>query len=282
MASLVLASGVSAQELSVAFDRPEYIVTAGTKVEGTIPVTNTADQPVAAMIYVGDWVRQDDDTTGYAFDTEGGNEDRSFLEWVTFSPERMTIDPHDTRDITYEINVPEDADLDGTYWGVFFIEGIPEEELVIPEAPDDETVAVGIRTVFRYAIQIFATIEDTEVLDAGFSFFNMEQKIGGFDAIATLENRGNTMLRPTVWLEVRNTAGEVVYEETHAEITILPESGRNYIFELRSMDVEDGDYLVMIIADYGVPGLVAAQGQISLTVDRAGDETIEDLGAAEE
>ena len=238
---------------------------------GTIPVTNTSDEPVSARIYAGDWVRLPDNYTGYAFDIEGGHEVRSFVEWMTFSPERMTLEPHETRDISFEITLPEDVPLDGSYWAVIFVENIPEEEYQIPEVPDPEAVEVGIKTIFRYAIQIFATIEDTEIRDASFSYINIEQQEIGINVVAVLNNKGNTHIRPFVWLEIRDVAGEVVYEERAAQITVLPESFRQYLFELRSLNIESGDYLIMVLADYGATGLVAAQGQISIVVDPAPD-----------
>lgn len=253
-----------AQTFSVSFGRKEFLVSPGDTFTGTIPVMNPSDEPVALRIYLGNRIRIPEKTSGYPWGDEGYNEPRSSVDWMIFSPERMTLEPGETRDVVYEVNVPEDPTLEGSYWGVIFIEGIPEEEPDIV-AGEGET-AIGIKTIFRYAIGIYTTIEGTEILEATFTSLNLEQAEGGFDAIAVLENSGNIYMRPEVWLELTDTTGEVVYEQEHLEITVLPESARDYVFELRNLTIESGEYMVMIYADYGVPTLIAAQGRINLDI----------------
>jgi hypothetical protein len=261
----VAASPAPAQGFSVATSKEEFINCPGESFTGTIPVTNTSEEPVALRVYVGDWVRVPGQTSGYDFDEEGGKEPRSLVPWMIFSPERVTLEPAETRDLTYEVDIPDDWSLEGSYWGVIFIEGIPSEEPDIVSTGEGE-VSVGIRTVFRYAIQIYATILDTETRDASFTALNMAPAEGGFDATAVFENRGNIFLRPKVWLEMHNTAGDVVYEQNFAGQTVLPESALDFAFELRNLPIESGEYLVMIIADYGVATFIAAQGRVNLTI----------------
>ncbi len=257
------ASPAAAQGFSVSFGQREFIVSPGDRFTGTIPVTNITDEPVVLRIYLGDWLRIPGSTEGYVIDEERGNEVRSFVDWMIFSPERMTLETEETRDVNWEINVPEDRTLEGSYWGVIIIERIPEEEPDI-EVAEGETV-IGITTIWRYAIQIFSTIEGTEIREATFTSFSMEQAEGGFDAVAVLENRGNIYMKPDVWLEMTDIAGEVVYGQEHKERTVLPASAREFEFELRDLPIESGEYMIMIYADYGVPTLIAAQGRVNYT-----------------
>jgi hypothetical protein len=164
---------------------------------------------------------------------------------------------------------------------VIFIEGIPEEESNLEGTSTDVPVAVGIRTIFRYAVQIYATVKDTEVRKAIFTSLDMKQVEGGIDTVAVMENQGNVFVRPKVWLELRNAAGETVYTQDHKVITLLPESSRAYTFHLTNIAVESGEYMVIVIADYGVPSLVAAQGRINLVVDQPQPETQGDNEGAE-
>jgi hypothetical protein len=265
------ASPALAQGFSVAFGSSEFLVSPGDEFTGSIPVTNTSDEPRALRIYLGDRVRVPGQTSDYDFDEEGGKEPRSAMDWVVFSPERLTLEPGETRELTYEVSVPDDATLEGSYWAVIFIEGIPSEEPEIVPAGEGE-IAIGLRTIFRYAIQIYATIEGTEVRDATFTALTMDPALGGFDATAVFENRGNTFLRPKVWLELRDVTGETVYTLEHEELTVLPESARDFVFELRDLPIQSGEYLVMIIADYGVPTLIAAQGRVNLTIAPPAEE----------
>jgi P pilus assembly chaperone PapD len=260
----VTASPAPAQGFSVTRGIEEFSICPAESHTGSISVTNTSEEPVSLRVFLGDWVRVPGQTSDYSFDEERGKEPRSFVDWMVFSPERMTLEPKETRDVTYEVNVPDDWSLEGSYWGVIFIEGIPSEEPQVATA--EEEVEIGIKTVWRYAIQIYATIEGTETRDASFTALNMALAEGGFDAVAVFENRGNIYLKPKVWLEMRNTAGEVVYEQEHSVQTVLPESARDFAFQLRDLPIESGEYLVMIIADYGLPTLIAAQGRVNLTI----------------
>ncbi len=260
----VVASPGSAQGFTVSLQKPDFTVSPGDSRSGTIPVTNTSEETIVLQIYIEDWNPVPGNASDNAADEEGRGHERSMLDWIIFSPERMTLEPLSSQEVTFEVNVPDDPSLEGSYWGVLFIEAIPSEEPDI-SAPVGETT-IGIRTVWRYAIKIFTSIEGTGIRDASFISINMEQAEGGFDAVAVFENKGNIHIRPEVWLEMTDIAGEVVYAEEHHEITVLPGSAREFKFELRNLPIESGEYLVMIYADYGVPTLIAAQGRVNLDI----------------
>jgi len=260
-----VASPAMAQGFSVGSGRDEYLVSPGESFSGAITVTNTSEEPVALRVFIGDWVRVPGQTSTYGFSDEGGIEPRSLVPWMVFSPERVTLEPEEKRDIMYEGSVPDDPSLEGSYWAMIFIEGIPPEEPDVVPTPEGE-IGVGIKTIFRYGIQVYATIEGTERREATFTSLNIDQAEGGFNAVAIFENKGNIYLRPKVWIELRDAAGEVVYTQEHKERIVLPESARDFTFELKGLPIESGEYLLMILADYGAPKLIAAQGRVNLTI----------------
>ncbi len=267
-ALLTAPSIAHAQGFSVAFDRVEFEVTSGDLKTGSISVTNLSSEPTTLKIYAGDWVRIPGDRTGYQFDDITGNESRSFLDWMSFTPERMTLQPDEWKDVQYEIRVPNDPGLEGSYWGVIFIEETPDGMPLITQ-DDSSLMAVGINTVFRYAIQIYVTVVGTEIRDVTFASIDFQQSESGIDVTAAVENLGNIYMRPQVWLEVRDIYGVIVYTEDHIRQTLLPESTRNYNFTLDAQILDPGVYLVMVIADYDAPTLIAAQGRIEITTDQA-------------
>jgi sporulation-control protein spo0M len=274
-----------AQGFAVAFQRPEFIVSPGEQVTGSIPVTNTSEIQLALVMYTGDLVPLKEDTSDYTYAEgeyaeEGVAFNRSLKDWIIFSPERMTLEPGETREVTFEIDVPDDSELEGSYWAVIFIERIPEEEPEITAQGEGE-IGIGIRTIFRYALNIFATIEGTETREATFTAFNMQGAENGFDAIATMQNNSNIYLRPKVWIELRDSTGEVVYTLEHEEQTVLPETARDFVFELRDLPIESGEYLVMVIADYGVQTFIAAQGRVDLTINPPPPEDAVDTSGSE-
>ena len=253
----------SAQGLSVSYSGIEHTVKPGDTVKGSVRVTNASDQPKKLVAYQGDWVRVAGQSSGYMFDIEGGKEARSSLKWTTYSPDQMLLQPGETRDVNCEIKCPDDASLKGTYWSVIFVKVVPLEQPAKPP-PTDKKMSVNITTEFRYAVQFFVTFEGTEIREANFSAMEFRQMEGGFDVIALFHNKGNTFLRPKVWLEIRNTSGETVYKQNHGPLPALPDSSMRYVFKLRNLPIESGTYLVMVLADYGVPDITAAQVSVEL------------------
>jgi hypothetical protein len=96
-----------------------------------------------------------------------------------------------------------------------------------------------------------------------------------------MQNNSNIYLRPKVWIELRDSTGEVVYTLEHEEQTVLPETARDFVFELRDLPIESGEYLVMVIADYGVQTFIAAQGRVDLTINPPPPEDAVDTSGSE-
>ena len=254
---------VCAQSFSVNLLKQEYELCPGEKFTGSIPVINTSEQPISLRVYLGDWVRVPGQSE-YTLDEQTGREPRSLVGWMTYSPDSMTLQPGEERDVTFEVDVPDDWSLSGSYWGLVFVQGLPTEDASV-SADASEEVDIGLKTVYQYAVQIYATIAGTEVRAAAFTTLNLEQEEGALKATAILQNNGNTFIRPKVWLELHDPSGAVVYTQDHQPLTVLPESTRDFDFELKDLPVPPGQYLVMILADYGMPNLIAAQGRVTLT-----------------
>jgi hypothetical protein len=276
VASLVLSgtniSSVSAQGLSVAYTGTQSLVNPGDTVDGTIRVTNTSDEPKTLRIYQGDWVRIAGQTSGYQFEVEKGLEPRSSVDWMSVSPDQIILQPQEVREVKCEIKCPDRTDLKGTYWSVVFVEVVP------PSGPENKPgvksgVAGNIATVFRYAIQFFVTFKGTEVLGASFNSMTFSQEEKGFKVNAVFDNKGNVVMKPKVWLEVRDDESNLVYTRDYSAFapTVLPESSRLYIFDLTKTDLpfQNGVYLFTILADYGGADLVAAQGSVELKADES-------------
>lgn len=229
---------------------------------GSIRVWNNESEPIDIRIYPGDWLQTVD---GEQF-LEVGEVSNSMTEWMLVTPSQLTIPPGGSEDIYFEIKVPDDPTLTGSYWGIFFVEGMPKPSADNPPVTDAPTL--GIKIILRHGIKVYVTIPGTEQKQAKFTTARtFVPETGGLDFIATLENLGNTYLRPEVWLEIRDIGGITLYTESHRTITLLPEVERDYKFELRDLNIPPGRYIALIIADYGAQSLVAAQAEIEVKED---------------
>lgn len=123
---------------------------------------------------------------------------------------------------------------------------------------------MAVKTVIRYAVKVYVTIPGTEVKQAAFTEAKLTATKNGFDVVALLENQGNIYLRPRVWIELYDQTGTVVHSQPHQLNTVLPESTRDYVFELRDLNLSPGRYTALVIADYDAPSLIAAQAEIQI------------------
>lgn len=258
----LISTDAHAQGLSVTYTGTQSIVNPGDSVVGSVRVANESDEVKSLKIYMGDWVRIEDQTSGYQFDINPGNEERSARSWMTYSPDLLTLQPQETREVKIEIRCPDDPDLAGTYWGVVFVEILPADSEGGPQV--QKGVQVDVSTIFRYAIQFFVTFKDTEIVNATFSSMTALKKENGADIVAVFENTGNIFMRPKVWLEIQDTHGRVVYKLDHKPQSVLPESSRQFLFELRDLPIPNGTYLLTVIADYGAKDLTAVQGTMEI------------------
>jgi hypothetical protein len=258
-----------AQGFSVSYGNLEFTVRPGENTKTSFSVTNLSEEVKVVRIYSGDWVRTQEGIDGYQFEEETGKEPRSLVRWMTVGPDQMELGPGETREVHCEIDFPDDQILEGSYWGVVFVEEAPPA-LPAVENPVGDNMQVGINTIFRYAVKIFATFEGTEIRDGSFTNLQIVQLETGYRISALFENPGNVYMRPEVWLEIRDTDGVVIYQEQYVQQTVLPESSREYAFDLNDLSLAPGTYLLMVIADFGGPNLVAAQGRMVLTEPSGG------------
>lgn len=226
---------------------------------GSVRVWNNELDPVDIRIYPGDWLQT---PIGEQY-LDVGEVPNSMTEWMHVSPDHMTIPGGGSSEIYFQIKVPDDPELTGSYWGIFFVEGVPGlSEL---EPTEDQIPSLGLKIVLRHGIKIYVTIPGTEDKKAKFTTAKtMASEGGGMAFVATLENHGNTYIRPEAWIEIHDWNGNIVYTDDHRTITILPEMERDYTFELGDMGIQPGRYVALIIADYGAVSLVAAQAEIEI------------------
>lgn len=245
---------------SVSIKPVEIIMKPGDKYNSSILVQNPEKETIYCKVYLGDW-RQTDEGNQYL---EVGKVDRSLSKWTQLSHDRIAIPPGESKRVYYEINIPEDPELYGSYWGILFIE--EESRPAVVPVQEKNLPGLGINIVVRHGLKIYATISETGKKKAEFvaaKTVNLEN--GGFEFKATFENQGNTYLRPNVWLELRDRNGKSAHKINHRQQTILPGIKREYKFGLTELEIEPGFYTALIIADYDVPMLIAAQAEIEVT-----------------
>ena len=230
-------------------------VAAGETAELSFPVENLSEDETATLrLYLGNWRQTSTGDTVYLPPEE--TFPGSCAEWIELDRTQIELPPRESTEATFTLSVPLEAE--GSYWAVLFVEIQPGP---LPEAPETETgVAVGIREVWRQAVQIYQTVPGTEEPDATIS--SLKAKIDRSSGLVNIdlefENTGNTILRDVVGsIDLIDQNGETVDTVTIPKFMILPGSGRS--FELTSnKKLAPGVYIARAGVDYG-DALASAQ-----------------------
>ena len=216
----------------------EYQVQPGESYRGTIQIQNAENKEKSVKVYQTDyWFSY----TGESRHDSVGTVSRSNANWITYNPELMTLAANQTTAIEFEIIVPANDTLKGTYWSVIMVEG------VVPPDTTNHQTGVTINTSIRYAIQIITNIGETGKSDLQFLGLQMAEESNGNILNVLIENTGERLLRPELSLELfdesGNSAGVIkvdrkkTYPGTSVRI-VLPLEG-----------IEPGKYTGVLVAD---------------------------------
>lgn len=262
--ALVLAAiaGVAEAQISVVGELAhDFDVVPGSVVGGEILVHNPGNEVRQAKIYQTDYSFFLDGTN---FFDEPSSRVRSNASWITFNPSFVTVPPGETATVTYEVEVPADsASLSGSFWSVIMIEDVPEDspESTVGDAAVE--VQVGLRQVFRYAVQVATHVRRSERYEIAFAGVDLESgSSGGRILRVGVENEGNVLVRPAVWIELFDANGANLGRRDGEVARIYPDTSVSYRFDLT--DLGSGDYEVLVVVDAGGDNLFGGQYSVTL------------------
>ncbi len=237
--------------------KEDKTVRQGDKVNGTIQVRNSSNKSCNVKIYQTDYLFFADGKTIYG---EPGSVPRSNAGWISLSPVFLTIPPQDNASIHYNIQIPADPSLKGSYWSMVMVESAG----ALPEHGKEEPkkITVGIQTNIRYGIQIATDIEDSG--ERMIRFLNKElitkngQKIFQFD----IENTGERWLAPEVWVDLFNSEGLNIGRFESKPVRIYP--GSSVRHKVDFTQVKPGKYQALVVADNGDDHIFGARYQVDI------------------
>jgi len=230
----------------------------GSKTEGRIILRNGTDKPQQVKVYQTDYLFWADGRNEYG---EPGTTPRSNARWITHTPQQLTIPPKSTESVYYTIQVPAQEDLKGTYWSMLMVEPLAGESLEPPKAEEGK-VAIGVRSVMRYAIQMVTHIGDTGTRDLKFQDRQLVVDGGKRLLRLDLENTGERWLKPLVWMELYDEQGASMGRFEGGRFRIYQGCSARYLIDLS--EVPAGRYKALIVADNGDEHVFGAQYELEL------------------
>ena len=149
--------------------------------------------------------------------------------------------PQEESVILYEIKVPEEEVLTGSYWSVIMVEG----QHVASQEPNPNSLTIN--TIVRYAVQIVTNIGETGERNLEFVEAKLNRVQGEKFSEIALENTGERLLQPTISLELFNDDGENVGVVTAEKKKIYPGTSTKFILDLAKFP--EGEYQAIVLAD---------------------------------
>ena len=216
----------------------EYQVQPGESYRGTIQIQNAENKEKSVKVYQTDyWFSY----TGESRHDSAGTIPRSNAKWITYNPELMTLEANQTTEIEFEIKVPANDTLKGTYWSVIMVEGI------VPPDTSSNKSGVTINTSIRYAVQIITNLAKPGKSDMQFLGLQMAKEDDVNYLNVMVENTGERLLRPELSVELFDASGNSVGVIKADRKKTYPGTSVRIVLPLEG--IKPGKYSGVLVAD---------------------------------
>lgn len=223
-----------------------------------VPIKNEEKRPQQVRITVGDWVR---DSLGNNVFSEAGSASQHCGRKLSVFPTTFQIAPGAT-ELLRIAYAPGAAD-DGC-WAIVFV------ETVLPPAPRPDAQGSFLTLELRTGVKVYVHRPDAhraaivEAADVAMVWRPVPPRPDGRrdsvhvrEATVLVANTGTAHLRIKNTLEIRDAQARLLHTVTGPDAPMTPGSAR-YI-PLRVPTLPPGDYVAIVLLDYGGDEIAAAQ-----------------------
>lgn len=227
-------------------DSTEIMVEADKAVEGTLQVTNDAQETVQVKVQLEDWLKQRTGKTTIPVEN-----------WLSLKLTDLELGPKETKTVQYTINVPQGAGA----------------ELVAMAFFGTASPQGNFNVTSRYGVSIYATVSSEIKLDCNLLGIDVARNFITTDAgevdkgiIFTLnvENKGNVHIRPTGTIVINSGSGQKYEIAIARDFPVYPGAQLKQVVMWNKVDISPGKYSAAISLDYG--RLYNLDGKIEKTI----------------
>lgn len=252
---LVPASRAEGQIMVVGNSVQEQDIAPGERHGGRIRLRNQGTADVPVRIYQRDYVFQADGTNLYP---SPGSLPRSNATWMAVSPSDLVVPAGEEVDVSYQVTVPADPTLAGTYWSMIMVEPT--------EADRDAAAArgsVGLRAIVRFGVQVATHIGDAPPHRLRLANPNLTAAGEGERHLAfELVNEGDAGFRPKVSVDVFDQQGNVAASVEDQRGLLYP--GTSALQHVPLGDLSPGVYEAVVVVDTGALEVFGGQFKVTL------------------
>jgi hypothetical protein len=221
---------------------------------GTIVLQNSGQSPATVKVYQTDYAFTAD---GRNYFGEAGKLPRSNAPWLRLSQEQISIGPGAKSRVEYEVRVPDDGKLVGTYWSALMV-----EELSALESGAAQSGEAQLRQSIRYAVQVITEIGDSGKLEIAFSQARLTTENGKRWFWVDLTNTGERWLRSELLLELHDAQGRPAGKFSAGRFRTFPDTSMRSRIDLTA--VPPGKYLALLVADGGRNDLFGTEIELDI------------------
>jgi len=233
----------------------EKAAESNTHYDDFIPIKNSGDEPLNVKITHVDYLYNSQGETHFA---ELGTNARSNAAWMKLSHHFMTIPPHETTRLHFNVTIPDNRQLQGTYWSMFLIEPVvPPAD--IPEAKN----SVGLQTVVRYGVQVITNVGEKGICSLKILNKNITRNESGQLFLLDVENSGSSLLEPGVSIDIFDQSGKLAGHFVGRKCRILPSCSIRYDIDITIIPA--GKYKAVVILDGEEKGVFGAQYDLNIS-----------------
>lgn len=180
---------------------------------------------------------------------------RSASDWIEVQPNKLILQPKQSRKVTVTVNVPNKPKLSGTYWSIIYLTG---------SASPVEREGTTIMARQRLGVKEYITITGTQQYEGYITGFKVvNPSIPQFQLV--FKNIGNVQLDLTGEIRILNQKGTKVQTIEFDGIPVLP--GAQRTFQLKDQEgsqLPPGEYQALAIVDYGASTRAGARTAFTL------------------
>lgn len=215
-----------------------------------ISLSNGSEKPSEARIYCSDYTFSADGSSDFP---SPGSHPKSNCSWIHLSQNSITLPPKSSGEFGITLSVPNNPDLEGTYWGVVFVE--PVTEKIVPPSQKNNTQTLHQNV--RYGIQLIVEIGKTGHYSVKVVKHEVvkekEKNFLQFD----VENQGSRYVSSKVSLDLFTKEGKKVKEMKLPNKLIYPACSARFSFDITGMD--PGDYSSFFLLDHSENAVFGGQ-----------------------
>ncbi len=215
----------TATGLAVTPPLKEISINAGQSFSDTIKVSNPTNSTLNIAVSYQDFFSKSEDGTPSFSDL---NSSYSLAKWIT-SDKSFTLNSGETKDFSYTISVPANAEPGGHYGVIFFTPAL---------VSGSATTASGVTTIAKIGSLLMVTVPGTIVYDGEISSFSTNQNLytnskNIIDFTTRFANLGTNHVKPTGTIVIKNMFGaqvaNLIVNENQGNV--LPQSIRQFTNE---------------------------------------------------